>query len=166
MSVLCRKEKIWFMDTLVTIHVAAKSNADGMSVIEHRMPHGSSPPLHIHHTEDEIFQVLAGQARFTVGGRQIEVRAGDTLVAPKGLPHTFIVTSQEDAIWLTVTNNGDFERMLRSVGRPAEHDGLPPRVEKPSPAQVAALDLACRSHGIELTGPPLTIEAAAQSAAA
>ena len=155
MSVL--KEKFWFIDTLVTIHVAAASNADGMSVIEHRLPHGSSAPLHIHHTEDEIFHVLAGQARFTVGGNQIEVRTGDTLVAPKGVPHTFVVTSQEDAIWLTVTNNGDFERMLRAAGRPAEHDGLPPPAH-PAPAQVAALDAACRAHGIDLVGPPLSAE--------
>lgn len=165
MTVL-RKETFWFMDTLVTIHVAEKSHADGMSVIEHRMPHGFSPPLHIHHTEDEIFHVLAGAARFTVGGREINVRAGDTFVAPKGVPHTFVVTSREDAIWINVTNKGDFERMLRAAGRPAEYEGLPPRLGKPSPAQAAALDLACRTHGIELIGPPLALEPQAQSSAA
>jgi len=161
-----RKEKFWFLDTLVTIHVAERTNADRISVIEHRTPYGFSPPLHIHHTEDEIFHILAGEARFTVGGKALTVRAGDTLVAPKGVPHSFIVTSQEDAVWLNITTNGDFEGMLRAAGRPAEHEGLPPRLAEPSPKQAAALDRACRAHGIELIGPPMTLDAMPPRAAA
>lgn len=163
MSVL--KEKFWFLDTLVTVHVAAALNADGMSVIEHRIPYGSSPPLHIHHTEDEIFHVLAGEARFTVGGKELTVRGGDTFVAPKGVPHTFVVTAKEGAAWLTVTNRGDFEGMLRAAARPAEHEGLPPRLGPPSAAQAEALESACGAHGIALIGPPMAVEAAPSAAA-
>lgn len=165
MPTTCHKEKFWFLDTLITVHLAEAANADGISVIEHRAPYGSSPPLHIHHTEDEIFHVLAGEARFTVDGKELAVRGGDTFVAPKGVPHTFVVTAKEGAMWLTVTNRGDFERMLRAIARPAEHEGLPPRMGPPSAAEVAALEAACRAHGIALVGPPMAV-GAAQSAAA
>jgi quercetin dioxygenase-like cupin family protein len=158
MSDVCRKEKFWFLDTLITFNVAEADNADRISVIEHRGPYGSSPPLHVHHTEDEVFHVLAGEARFNVGGREVQVHAGDTLAAPKGVPHTYVITSPEGAGWLTVTRRGDFERMVRKIARPAEHEGLPPHRGAPSGAEAAALEAACRAHGISLIGPPMIVD--------
>jgi quercetin dioxygenase-like cupin family protein len=149
-----RQEKLWFLDTLVTIRVSERDSDDGISVIEHRVPFGSSPPLHVHRNEDEVFHLLSGEARFSLAGQDIAATAGDTVVAPKGMPHTFLVTSREGARWLTVTRNGDFERMLRATARPAEADALPPCCP-PTPEQAAALEAACRAHGIALVGPPL-----------
>lgn len=166
MAATCAQEKLWFLGTLVTIHVAEKANADGISVIEHRIPRGFSPPLHVHHTEDEVFHILAGEARFVVGSKEFSVRAGDTMVAPKGVPHCFVVTSQEDARWINVTASGDFERMIRAAGVPAEYDGLPAPTAAPSPEQAAALAAACRGNGIELIGPPMALTDTAQEVAA
>jgi quercetin dioxygenase-like cupin family protein len=149
-----RQEKLWFLDSLVTIRVSERDSDDGISVIEHEVPFGSSPPLHVHRNEDEVFHLLSGEARFSVAGKDIAATAGDTLLAPKGVPHTYLVTSREGARWLTVTRNRDFERMVRATARPAEADALPPRVP-PTPEQVAALEAACRAHGIALIGPPL-----------
>jgi mannose-6-phosphate isomerase-like protein (cupin superfamily) len=148
------QEKLWFLDTLVTIRVGEHDSLDGISVIEHQVPFGSSPPLHVHHNEDEVFHVLSGEARFRLAGQDVRAAAGDTLVAPKGVPHTFLVTSPDGARWLTVTRNGDFERMVRATARPAEADALPPCVP-PTPEQVAALEAACNANGIALVGPPL-----------
>lgn len=148
-------DKLWFLDTLVRIHVARDGGADGMSVMEHVVPYGSSPPLHIHHTEDEIFHMLAGEIRLLVDGTEIRARAGDTLLAPKGKPHSFVVTAPAGARWLTMTNGGDFERMVRAAGRPAERDALPPHAGRPSREQIDALAAVCRENRIELVGPPL-----------
>ena len=148
-------DKLWFLDMLVHIHVAGDANDDGLSVIENVAPQGFSPPLHIHHGEDEIFHMLAGEARFLVDGKEMRAGAGDTLVAPKGRPHTFLVTSAGGARWLTLTGRGDFERMVRTAGRPAQKDELPPRVGHPSQEQTVALAAICRENRIELIGPPL-----------
>ena len=99
----CRKETLWFLDILVRIHVPAGDDPHDVNVMEHVMPQGFSPPLHIHYSEDEIFFMLAGEVRFHVGGEALLVRPGDTLMAPKGVPHTFVVTSTEDARWLVMT---------------------------------------------------------------
>lgn len=155
MSASRRLEKLWFLDTLVRIHVSGDSNADGMSIIEHRAPQGSSPPLHIHHHEDEIFHVLAGKARFLIDDREVHAGPGDTVLAPKGLPHSFVATSPDGLRWLTATTRGDFERMIRSLSRPAKNDGLPPHNGHPSAAEAAVLAAACRENRIELIGPPL-----------
>lgn len=150
-------EKLWFLNTLVTVRIAASDGANGMSVLEHLAPAGDSPPLHVHRTEDEIFHVISGELRCVVGEREISVRGGDTIQAPMGVPHTYAVVSPEGARWLTVTCRGDFERLVRSQSRPAEHDALPPQAGAPSAEQAAALAAACLAHSIELVGPPLAV---------
>ena len=50
---------------------------------------GRGPSLH-RHPYAEVFIVQEGQATFTVDGEQLEVRAGDILVAHAGEPHSFV----------------------------------------------------------------------------
>lgn len=148
------QQQLWFLDTLVTVRVARDETSDGLSVLELFAPRGDSPPLHIHHTEDEVFHVIAGELRFQLGDRDLQLAAGDTLLAPKGVPHTYLVETQQ-ARWLTVTAHGDFEGLVRSFSRPAAESDLPATSGPPTPAQAEALAAACLEHGIELVGPPL-----------
>lgn len=150
-------EKLWFLNTLVTVRVAAQDGANGMTVLEHNAPFADSPPLHVHRNEDELFHVIEGELRCLVDEREATLRAGDTMQAPKGVPHTYAVVSPEGARWLTVTCRGDFERLVRSLACPAERDGLPPAGGAPTPEQQAALAAACLRHDVELVGPPLAV---------
>jgi len=145
---------LWFLDTLVTIPVSHADGADGMSVIESRARRGDSPPYHVHASEDEVFRLLEGEMSVLVDGDLRSLAAGDVLLAPKGVPHTYRVTSEE-ARWLVVTTNGDFERFVRAVSRSAETAALPPHAGPPTPEQIQALGEAAASHGIQLIGPPL-----------
>ncbi|GAA6758816.1 cupin domain-containing protein [Thermus oshimai] len=52
-------QALWFFNTLVHLWVSEVEGQDGLSVLEHRAPFGDSPPLHVHHTEDEVFVVLS-----------------------------------------------------------------------------------------------------------
>lgn len=147
------KERLWFLDTLVTPHVAAAASADGLSILESRARRGDSPPMHTH-DEDEIWHVSEGLLTVVVGGVEHTVKAGETLIGPRGVPHTYRVDSDE-ARWLVVTCRGDFERFVRSFSRPAPSEVLPEPSGPPTEAQIAALAAACKAHGIELVGPPL-----------
>jgi mannose-6-phosphate isomerase-like protein (cupin superfamily) len=49
---------------------------------------GEGPDLH-RHPYAETFVIHEGQATFTVGDQTIEARAGDILVAPADVPHSF-----------------------------------------------------------------------------
>ncbi|MCV2863371.1 cupin domain-containing protein [Albidovulum sediminicola] len=146
---------LWFLNTRVRIVVPAASGADGLSVIRHWAPYGDSPPLHVHDTEDEVFHVLEGRVLFSVDGALQEVTAGQTLMAPKGVPHSYVVESPEGAKWLTVTRPGDFEALVRETSRPASGPGLPP-AGHPTPEMKAHLAEVCARHGIRLVGAPLT----------
>lgn len=146
--------KAWFLDTLVRLHVSAGQGGDGISLGESLAPHGDSPPLHIHHREDELFYVLEGELRLRVGSGEARCRAGEALLAPRGVPHTYRVES-EVGRWLAVTTGGDFERLVRAVCRPAPAATLPEPAGPPTPEAAAALAAAALEQHIEIVGPPL-----------
>ena len=146
---------LWFLDTLVFIRVAESDGSDGISVIEHQAYPGDSPPLHIHHGEDEVFLILEGDFRFSVGGKVHKVKAGGTMLIPKGMPHSYRVESPGGGRWLTVTTGGDFERFVRAMARPAEQVQLPARMGAPSQEVIEQLNAQALAHNIEIVGPPL-----------
>ena len=153
-TTIAGKELLWFNNTLVAIQVSSADGDDGICVIEHRQPYGDSAPLHVHRNEDEVFHILEGRIRFVVDGRERIASAGETVLAPKGLPHTYKVESQEGAHILTVTRGLDFETMVRKASRPAERPDLPP-MAAPTPEMIAALTRLCAENGIDLVGPPM-----------
>jgi quercetin dioxygenase-like cupin family protein len=148
-------EQLWFLNTLHTVRVRHDEGEDGISVMETLAPHGDSPPLHVHQTEDETFHVLEGELRVRAGDTEVKIRAGETILAPKGVPHTYRVESREGARWLVITRRGDFEHFVHALSRPAERPELPAAQGPLTPEQANALAAAAREHGIELVGPPL-----------
>lgn len=148
-------ELFWFKGTLVNIRLSWSAGEDRVSVVEHYMPYGESPPLHIHRNEDEVFHILEGKMRIRIDGKESIAHAGDTVLAPKGIPHSFRVESRDGARCLTITSGGDFENMIREMGRPALNAGLPPQIEA-TPAMIAALQEACARNGIDIIGAPLS----------
>lgn len=145
---------LWFLDTLVHIRVPSAAGRDRLSVIESDAPTGHGPPLHIHHTEDEIFHVLAGELRLHVAEAESRLVAGDSVLAPKGVPHAFRVVSAAGARWLNVTGHGDFEGFVRAMARPAERPERPPAAPPDAAAQARLKDTAA-AFGIAIVGPPL-----------
>ncbi len=145
---------LWFGNTVVSIHTSSFDSEDGVCVVEHRMPFGEAPPLHIHEREDEIFFCMSGTMLFEVGGDRLTISAGETATAPKGVPHRFRVVSAEGAHCLTITRGADFETMLRTAGRIPTHAGLPTPAA-PTPAAIEALTAACAANRIAIMGPPL-----------
>lgn len=147
-------EMRWFLGSAIRFLVSAREGNDGLCVVEHHMPHGDAPPLHLHHHEDEVFVVLYGTLRLEVGGCTHYLQAGDAAVAPKGVPHSYVVESDSARV-MTITRGHDFESMLRSLSRPANRPGLPPQTA-PDADAMAEIAETCRQNGIELVGPPLS----------
>lgn len=147
--------ELWFLNTFVRIRVSLSEGHDGVSVLEHCVRQGDSPPLHFHRTEDEIFHVLEGEFRFRIEDREQRAGPGAIVLVPRGIPHTYRAESPEGGRYLTITARGDFERFVRALGRPALRPELPEASGAPSPEMIRALTAAAAQHGIELIGPPL-----------
>lgn len=140
-------EYLWFLDTLVCVRVSHRHGADRISVLEHAARRGDSPPLHVHVNEDEIFHVLEGDFRFQMGTEERKGQA-DTILAPKGVPHTYRVESSSGR-WLTVTSHEQFEEFVRAMARKAHAKDLPPIGGPPSQEAIEVLTAMARRFGIE-----------------
>ena len=149
------ENQLWFLDSFVIIRVSALEGQDGISVLDHRIPYGSSPPLHFHHAEDEVLHVLEEEFRLKVGDQEHRASAGDIRLIPKGVPHTYRVESANGGRCLTITGRGEFERFVRAISRRAERPGLPAPAGPPSAEAIEALKTTAAKFGIEFVGPPL-----------
>lgn len=66
-------------------HLAASPN---LSVIQERVPSGSSEVRHLHHKTEQFFYVLSGAATLEVAGAFYVVRPNEGFHVPAGVPHT------------------------------------------------------------------------------
>ena len=143
-------EAFWFLGALGTIK--ASGDADGGSMVsEWWAPRGHGSPLPLHHREDEWFYVLEGEVTFWLDGAVTVAGPGAFVFGPRGVPHTFLVTSDE-ARFLLVTQPAGFEAFVRAVGEPAAQPTLPPVTVVPPPPEV--LGALAAEHGVEILGPP------------
>jgi mannose-6-phosphate isomerase-like protein (cupin superfamily) len=53
------------------------------------MEPGDGPRLH-RHAYEEIFVILEGEARFTIGSESVDARAGQVLMVQPHVPHKFV----------------------------------------------------------------------------
>ncbi len=148
-------ELFWFNGALVNVRVSWDAGEGRVSLVEHYMPYGMSPPLHIHRIEDEVFHILEGVMRIRIGDVETVACAGQTVMAPKGVPHSFWVESAEGARCLTITSGGDLERMIRENGRPANSASLPSDSER-EPAMSRELAQSYARNGIDIVGTPIS----------
>lgn len=135
----------WFFGQLAIIRATGEDTGGAYALVEVHCPAGLEAPLHVHHAEDEGFLVLDGELTFTVGDEVITARAGDFLLGPKDVPHTFRVDS-DGARMLWVMTPAGFENLVAAASVPAEALTPPPPDVIP-PADAA--DIA-RRFGAEL----------------
>src|SRR4051794_6341275 len=69
--------------------VSTKDSNGGLFVAEHHLTKKGGPPLHLHHGEDELFYVLEGEFLIEIGGERFKASAGDSILGPKEVPHTW-----------------------------------------------------------------------------
>lgn len=140
----------WFLGSLVTVKTTGEQTRGAVTVVEFVNPPGFAPPLHRHQSEDELFYLLAGTAEFHCAGQTFTAGPGDFVLLPAGLPHTFLVGSDQPLRTLQITTPAGFERFAADAGTPARERRLP----DPAPIDPVALGHFAAQHGIELLGPP------------
>ena len=127
----------------LTLRVHGRDTGGVLSVVESVDQKGGGPPPHIHHREDETFQILEGEYEFTCGGKTFIARQGATVFAPRGVPHSYRYVGQSPGrMMLTLTPAG-FEQFFEEVGALSPQQQEIPRV----------MEIAKR-YGLEFLPPP------------
>jgi len=69
----------------------ATADCDGrLFLIEHQhATPGGGPALHLHLNQEEWFYVMEGDVDFQVGEKRLRLHAGESVLAPRRVPHTF-----------------------------------------------------------------------------
>ncbi len=61
---------------------------------------GFETRLHKHHSSEELYHVLSGSGRMTLGDRMFSVAAGDTICIEPGVEHKIKNTEHQDLVIL------------------------------------------------------------------
>ncbi len=71
-------------------YVQEAGNGCEIGCFELQVPPGSNvPPPHSHPGNEELVYVLEGTLRYTVGSETRDLRPGDAMATPRGVPHGF-----------------------------------------------------------------------------
>ncbi|MCZ7658549.1 MAG: cupin domain-containing protein [Xanthobacteraceae bacterium] len=100
---------VTWMDTVYTINVDRYQSGGIVGVFESIVPARGGPPVHVHHNEDEVIHVIEGGYEFWLDGDTIPVAAGASIFLPRGVPHTFRVTSTSSGRNLTILTPGEWK---------------------------------------------------------
>ena len=130
-AVTIEKQPLWFIANRAQVHVDGEESGGAFDLVE-------------------IAYVLEGRLSLHLPGSSVELGAGESFFAPRGVPHVYRVESAE-ARWLGVGNPAGFADFVREASDVATGDGYPPAEREPDVERVAE---AAARRGIELLGPP------------
>jgi mannose-6-phosphate isomerase-like protein (cupin superfamily) len=126
------------------VRIRGRDTNGAVGVAEsHDLP-GGGPPPHIHHREDEMFQVLEGEYQWTVGGKTFTAQRGATIYAPRGIPHTYRYVGKTPGRLMCVMTPAGFEGFFEEIG------ALTPQQQQEIPR---VIEIA-RRYGLEFLPPP------------
>jgi oxalate decarboxylase/phosphoglucose isomerase-like protein (cupin superfamily) len=100
-------------------------------------------PRHTHSREDEVYFVLTGELEVTVGVKTFVLGPGDTLLAPRDIPHELRNSGNTTNHYLLVFSPSGFEEFIMATAVPAPDNAVAP-TEPPAVAVENVQKLATR----------------------
>ena len=143
-------EATWFMGTRMTVKATAQSTGGSFGLLEVRLAAGFSPPLHIHHHEDESFWILEGQLTLLCDGQTYQAGPGSLVYLPRDLPHGFRVDGGPARL-LELVQPAGHEHFYVEGGRPALDDSI----AEIDPRDFERIGALYAKYGLEDAGPPM-----------
>lgn len=120
-------------------------DSSGLFILENTFHARGGPARHLHYDQDEWFYAVEGEFIVEVGHERINLTPGDSLLAPRKIPHVWAhVGEGRGRILIAFMPAGKMEAFFRIV---TQANAMPPQ----DPG-------LWRAHGMELLGPPLSVE--------
>jgi quercetin dioxygenase-like cupin family protein len=120
-------------------------DSNGTLIIENTFREKGGPAKHLHHNQDEWFYAVEGEFIFEVGQEKFRLKPGDSLLAPRKVPHVWAYAGggTSGKILIAFTPAGKMEAFFREV---TKANAMPPQDPE-----------LWRAHEMELMGPPLSV---------
>ena len=129
--------------TNLAFKVTTAETGGGLFVIEQTSHGRGGPPRHLHSEQEEWFYAVEGRFVVEVGGRAHRVGPGDSILAPRDVPHAWAFMGEGvGRLLIAFTPAGRMEAFFRAVTATRAMPTLDPEL--------------WLAHGMRVTGPPLT----------
>jgi mannose-6-phosphate isomerase-like protein (cupin superfamily) len=100
----------------ILFKVPTSETSGSLFVMEHTHLLPGGPCLHLHWNQEEWFYVMEGEVVFQVGEQRVQLRAGESVLAPRRVPHTFSsLGATPSRLLIAFTPAGKMEQYFRDA---------------------------------------------------
>jgi quercetin dioxygenase-like cupin family protein len=151
------KPKRYYFDVaLGSILLSGEDTGGAYCLLDLRVAPGKGVPRHTHTREDEAYFVLSGELEAIVGDEVFTLRAGETLVAPRNIPHQLCNSGGVANHYLIMFSPSGFEEFLKATSVPAPDDAVAPT--EPPPVAVRNVFELAADYGIQFGSDALLLK--------
>lgn len=126
--------------------VTTQDTSGGMFIYEHKDVGKGGPPRHLHYEQDEWLYALAGEFIVEIGDERLILKQGDSVLAPRKVPHAWAHTTDEPGTLLFIAQPvGSMEAFFK-------------KISGEGPFEWEELEKIYTAHGMQLIGPPIDID--------
>lgn len=125
----------WFGGHLFSFLATGETTGGAVAVFALHGVAGQEPPPHTHSADDEAFFLLSGEIEFQIGSKSVRASAGDAVLLPRRIEHSFrLVTETAEALLLSAP--AGIEHAFHRLSFPATELKARPDRLPPQPAQM------------------------------
>lgn len=125
------------------LKISTKDTGGLLSTFEYTGVEKTGPSLHLHLYQDEVFYVVEGEFIFQVGNEKQLLGAGDTILLPRNIQHSWVQVSEKGKLFYFLQPAGKMEEFFLAMTRMG------------STATAAEREKVGQDAGIKNTGPGL-----------
>ncbi len=129
------------------IRIGPADSGGQLTILDYRAPASFGPPRHLHHREDEVLELIEGQAVFWTPHLSFVLAPGDLVLLPKLGPHTWRAYGPKGIRFTATFTPSGFERFFQDIER-----------RRLLASDVAELRAVAGDAGMDILGPPLSDE--------
>lgn len=132
---------------ILDVKISGSDTGGDLAIFEQTsLSQGKGTPLHIHHSQDEIFYILEGSYKFQVGGEKYDLTSGDSIFLPRKVAHSWTQVSEKGKMCVIMQPAGKSENFFVTVAS-LDHE--------PSQQEIANI---FSDNDMQVVGPPLKID--------
>jgi quercetin dioxygenase-like cupin family protein len=128
-----RAKRFYFDVGLGSVCLSGTDTGGAYCLLEVSLAPGMAVPRHTHKREDETYYVTSGVLEVIVGDRVFVLQAGDSLMAPRDIPHELRNSGSATNHYLLVFSPSGFEEFIMATAVPAPDNAVAP-MEPPAVA--------------------------------
>ena len=121
-----RPRRYYFDVGLGSVCLSGRDTGGAYCLLEVSLAPGIGVPRHTHTREDETYYVTSGELEVIVGDQAFVLKAGDTLMAPRDIPHELRNSGNTANHYLLVFSPPGFEEFVMATALPAPDNVVAP----------------------------------------